>query len=83
MSMLTVTVKGQVTLRKDVLQHLGAGPGDKIVVEKLADGRVEVRAAHRSGTISDAFDYLKRDNGPILSIEEIAAAAAEGWAGKL
>ncbi len=44
MSILTVTTKGQVTLRKDVLQHLGVVPGEKIAVEKLPDGRVEVRA---------------------------------------
>jgi bifunctional DNA-binding transcriptional regulator/antitoxin component of YhaV-PrlF toxin-antitoxin module len=37
MSTLTVTAKGQVTLRKDILQHLGVHPGDKIAVEKLAE----------------------------------------------
>jgi hypothetical protein len=30
MSTLTVTAKGQVTLRKDVLEHLGVHPGEKI-----------------------------------------------------
>jgi len=30
MTTLTVTAKGQVTLRKDLLEHLGVGPGDKI-----------------------------------------------------
>jgi len=29
MSNLTVTAKGQVTLRKDVLEHLGVHPGEK------------------------------------------------------
>src|SRR5438067_187061 len=32
MSTLTVTAKGQVTLRKDLLEHLGVEPGDKIAV---------------------------------------------------
>ena len=45
MSTLTVTAKGQVTLRKDVLEHIGVKPGEKISVEKLPDGRVEVKAA--------------------------------------
>ena len=40
MSMLTVTAKGQVTLRKDILRHLGVSPGDRITVDKLPDGRV-------------------------------------------
>jgi hypothetical protein len=30
MSTLTVTAKGQVTLRKDLLKHLGVHPGAKI-----------------------------------------------------
>ena len=38
MSTLTVTAKGQVTLRRDVLRHLGAHPGEKITVDKLPDG---------------------------------------------
>jgi bifunctional DNA-binding transcriptional regulator/antitoxin component of YhaV-PrlF toxin-antitoxin module len=38
MSTLTVTAKGQVTLRKDLLKHLGVNPGEKITVDKLPDG---------------------------------------------
>ena len=30
MTTLTVTARGQVTFRKDVLKHLGIQPGDKI-----------------------------------------------------
>jgi bifunctional DNA-binding transcriptional regulator/antitoxin component of YhaV-PrlF toxin-antitoxin module len=81
MSTLTVTGKGQVTLRKDVLQHLGVQPGEKITVDMLPDGRVEVRAARRKGKISDVFGMLKREGQPILTIEEINEAAARGWAG--
>jgi AbrB family looped-hinge helix DNA binding protein len=82
MSTLTVTAKGQVTLRKDVLEHLGVHPGEKITVSKLPDGRVEVKAAKPTGKISDVFGFLKRDDGPSLSIEEINEIAAQGWAGK-
>ena len=35
MRTLTVTAKGQVTLRKDVLEHLDVRPGEKISVDKL------------------------------------------------
>lgn len=82
MPTLTVTSKGQVTLRRDVLQHLGIAPGDKVAVDKLPDGRVELTADRRTGKISDAFGMLWREDGPVLSIEEINEAAAEGWAGK-
>jgi len=82
MGTLTVTAKGQVTLRKDILKHLGVQPGEKLVVDKLPDGRVEVKAAHPTGKISDIFGLLKRKNGPRLSIDEINEAAARGWSGK-
>jgi bifunctional DNA-binding transcriptional regulator/antitoxin component of YhaV-PrlF toxin-antitoxin module len=82
MSTLSVTAKGQITLRKDLLQHLGVQPGQKLAVEKLPDGRIEIKAVSPAGKISDAFDYLKRPDGPALSIEEISQTAARGWAGK-
>jgi AbrB family looped-hinge helix DNA binding protein len=82
MSLLTITAKGQVTLRKEVLTHLGVRPGDKISVEKLPDGLIEVKAARPTGRISDVFGLLKRKNGASLSIDEMNQISAEGWAGK-
>jgi len=82
MSTLTISAKGQVTLRKDVLAHLGLRPGQRIAVEKLPDGRLEVRAAKPAGAISDVFGMLHRKGGRRLSIEEIGRIAAEGWEGK-
>ena len=79
MTTLTVTAKGQVTLRKDLLEHLGVHPGEKIVVDNLPDGRIEVKAARPTGKISDVFNFLKRKKGPSLSIEEINKIAARGW----
>jgi AbrB family looped-hinge helix DNA binding protein len=80
-STLTVTSKGQVTLRKDILKHLGIGPGEKIVVDKLPDGRIQVKAAP-TGDISRVFGLLKKPGGPKLTIEQIKAATERGWAGK-
>jgi bifunctional DNA-binding transcriptional regulator/antitoxin component of YhaV-PrlF toxin-antitoxin module len=79
---LTVTAKGQVTLRNDTLRHLGVCPGEKITVNKLPDGRIELKAARSTGKISDAFGFLKKRNGRSLSIEDITKVAARGWAGK-
>jgi AbrB family looped-hinge helix DNA binding protein len=81
MSTLTITAKGQVTLRKDILKHLGAEPGDKISVEKLPDGRLEVRTVP-TGKISDVFGMLKKAGQRPISIEEMNATIASGWAGK-
>lgn len=82
MGTLTVTAKGQVTLRKDVLQHLGVEPGGKVVFDLLPDGRVEVRARRPAGKISDIFGFLKRKDGASLTVEEIKEIAARGWAGR-
>jgi len=81
MSTLTVTAKGQVTLRKDILEHLGVGPGAQIDVTKLPDGRIEVRAAP-AGEISALFGMLEKTGGPSLSIDEMNEIARQGWAGK-
>jgi len=82
MGTLTITAKGQVTLRKDFLEHLGVRPGEKITVDKIPDGRIVVKAARPTGNISDVFDFLKRENGPSLSIEEMNKVVARGWARK-
>lgn len=82
MGTLTVTAKGQVTLRKDILQHLGIHPGEKIAVEKLPNGRIEVKAVSPAGKISSIFGSLNCKKGPRLSVEEISRISAQGWAGK-
>jgi AbrB family looped-hinge helix DNA binding protein len=82
MTTLTVTAKRQITLRKDLLKHLGVHPGEKVTVDKLPDGRIEVKAARPIGKISDAFNFLKKEGGPSLSIEEMSRIKARGSAGK-
>ena len=82
MNTLKVTAKGQVTLRKDLLKHLGVSPGDQVAVDVLPGGRIEVRAAKRTGKISDVFGFLHREDGPKLTIDEINESIAAGWAGE-
>jgi antitoxin PrlF len=50
-TMLRVTAKGQVTLRKELLRHLDVMPGDQVVVDFLPDGRAELRAVKPEGSI--------------------------------
>ena len=82
MATLTVTARGQVTFRKDVLQHLGIKPGEKIELDLLPDGRGMLRAARPSGTIEDFFGLLAGRTRKVATIEEINEAVAQGWAGK-
>jgi bifunctional DNA-binding transcriptional regulator/antitoxin component of YhaV-PrlF toxin-antitoxin module len=79
---LTVTAKGQVTLRKELLRHLGVAPGEKVVVDLLPDGRAELRSAKSPTSIEDFIGSLRRPGTEPLSTEEIAEIAAEGWAGR-
>ncbi|MBL8482224.1 MAG: AbrB/MazE/SpoVT family DNA-binding domain-containing protein [Rhodocyclaceae bacterium] len=82
MSTLTVTARGQVTFRKDVLQHLGIKPGEKIELQLLPDGRAELKAARPSGTIDSFLGLLAGKTTKVASIEEINEAVAAGWSGK-
>ncbi len=82
MTTLTVTARGQVTFRKDVLQHLGIKPGEKIELDKLPDGRVALRAAKPSGTIDSFLGLLAGKTEKIATLGEINDAAASAWAGK-
>lgn len=83
MSTLTVTARGQVTFRKDVLQHLGVRRGDRIELEKLPNGHVALRAARPNGKIERFFGFLAGDTDKVATIDEINEAAAAGWAGKV
>ncbi len=83
MSTLTITAKGQVTFRKDLLLHLGVTPGKKLEVTKLPNGQVTVRAERAVGNIDNFFGCLHDPAGPVLSIEDINEVIAAGWAGAL
>ncbi len=82
MTTLTVTSKGQVTLRKEVLRHLGVGPGGKIDVELLPGGRARFSAAaHKAtGSIEDVFGMLASNENPVLTLDEIKTAIEEAYA---
>ena len=81
MTTLTVTSRGQVTFRREVLQHLGIQPGQKIRLDLLPDGRAELSAEQMKGSWSDLSGFLKgRTNGARLSIEEIGALTAQAGA---
>jgi hypothetical protein len=82
MPTLKVTASRRVTLSKDILNHLGAAVGGRLMVVKLPNGRIRLGAEGSKGEISEAFGMLARPGGPRLTIEEINEAAADAWAGK-
>lgn len=81
MATLTVTTRGQVTFRKDVLKHLGIKPGDRLRLDLLPGGRAELKAEKPQGSWRELHGMLKgKGNGRRLSIEEINEAIAEAGA---
>jgi bifunctional DNA-binding transcriptional regulator/antitoxin component of YhaV-PrlF toxin-antitoxin module len=81
MTTLTVTSRGQVTFRREVLQHLGIRPGEKIELALLPDGRAELRGVQPKGSFRALHGMLKgKTNGRVLTIDEINEAIAEAGA---
>ena len=81
MATLTVTTKGQVTFRKDVLQHLGIRPGERIDVDLLPDGRATLKANQQTASVRQLYGILKgKTNGRVLTVSEMADAIAEAGA---
>ncbi|CAK6697162.1 AbrB/MazE/SpoVT family DNA-binding domain-containing protein [Synechococcus sp. CCY9201] len=79
---LTVTSKGQVTLRKELLAHLGVEPGQRIDVEVLPGGRLELHAEQATGTIDGFIGLLAGRSSHRASLRELQDAMAAGWAGR-
>ncbi|MCL2876126.1 MAG: AbrB/MazE/SpoVT family DNA-binding domain-containing protein [Betaproteobacteria bacterium] len=82
MTSLAVTVKGQVTLKQDLLRHLGIKPGERVIFEKLSGGELRVRAERPTGTIDGFLGLLAGKSNKVATVEEINEAAAAGWAGE-
>jgi antitoxin PrlF len=78
---LTVTSKGQVTLRKELLAHLGIQPGQRVDVEVLPGGRLELHAEQATGSIHGFIGLLAGRSARRASLEEMNEASSAGWAG--
>ena len=85
MASLAVTVRGQVTLKRGLLQHRGVEPGERSEFVKLPGGELRIRAARPVGSIDG---FLHALDGKValekpLSIDDMNSIAAAGWAGQL
>jgi antitoxin PrlF len=83
MSVATLTAKNQLTLRKEVVKHLGVKAGDKLTVDLLPDGRVALGPAPKGDNLEGFFGSLHIPGEPAISIEEINETIRKGWAGEL
>jgi antitoxin PrlF len=74
------STKGQVNLRKELLAHLGVEPGQRIDVEVLPGGRLELHAEQATGTINGFIGLLAGRSKHRASLEEMHEAMEAGWA---
>jgi bifunctional DNA-binding transcriptional regulator/antitoxin component of YhaV-PrlF toxin-antitoxin module len=75
---LTITAKGQVTLRQAVLDHMNIKVGQKVGVSLLPDGRVELSPATANPDIGSLRGILRKPGQRRISIEEMQAAIEAG-----
>lgn len=80
MPTLTVTAKGQITLRRELLQYLGIAPGQQVEVDRLANGVLALHAKPAQGL--KAFVGCLPPPAKALSVEDMNALIATGWAGQ-
>lgn len=71
MSESTITTKGQTTVPRQIREHLGAGPGTRLVWHVMPDGSLVVRA--KTLSLLDLAGSLKSPKGKKVSIEDMNA----------
>ena len=77
MTTLTVTSRGQVTFRKEALEHLGIKPGDKIELALMPGGKGVITAAKPLGTIDAFVGLLAGKTAKVATLDEMHEAAAQ------
>lgn len=82
MASLTVTAKGQITLKQELLRHLKVAPGQRVEVEKLPDGRLALGPSRKKGSIAAFHGCLASPDNPRLTIAQIKRITEDAWAGK-
>jgi AbrB family looped-hinge helix DNA binding protein len=80
---LKVTAKGQITLKKEVLDHLGLKAGDDVEIDLLPEGEGNIRAARGTRNIESLFGMFAHKAVRPYTIEEINEAIEAGYAGEI
>jgi len=69
MTEATMTVKGQITVPREIRNRLGLKSGDKVAFTMLSDGTVVVRPKTRR--LTDLVGSLTRPGQPLVPVEEM------------
>ena len=71
----TVTIKGQVTIPREIRHRLGVKPGDRVRFRELENGVVIERQDNR---VEAPFGAFKAKQGATLA--QMASQTRKGWA---
>jgi bifunctional DNA-binding transcriptional regulator/antitoxin component of YhaV-PrlF toxin-antitoxin module len=82
MPVLKITARGQVTLRKEYLRHIGVKPGETAEIDLDQPNRLTIQPLRRTGRIEDVFGLLKGKSKVKATIQEIKEATERAWAGE-
>jgi hypothetical protein len=77
MPTLTITAKGQITLRQDLLKHLGVAPGQRVEVHKLPNGTLIIGSHVQGGDVNDFIACLHKPDASVVSIDEMNEIIAQ------
>ena len=69
MAEATMTVKGRITVPREIRNRLGLKSGDKVAFTMLSDGTVIVRPKTRR--LADLVGSLTRPDQPSVPVEEM------------
>lgn len=78
MTALTISAKGQMTLRRELLQYLGMAPGLQVEIHKKAHGVLTLQAKAPEGL--EAFAACLPVPPKALSVDEMNDIIAKSWA---
>jgi bifunctional DNA-binding transcriptional regulator/antitoxin component of YhaV-PrlF toxin-antitoxin module len=79
---ITLSGRGQFTLNKGFLEHLGVKPGEQVSINKMPDGKLEISAKKDKWTVNEAKEYFRTLLGESkihLTIDEMNDAIADGY----
>jgi len=74
-------MKGQITLKRNLLQHLGIKLGERVELDMLPDGEIRLKAVRPTGTIEGFLGALAGKTEKVATIDEMNEAISSGWAG--
>ncbi|MBQ7625775.1 MAG: AbrB/MazE/SpoVT family DNA-binding domain-containing protein [Rhodocyclaceae bacterium] len=78
---MTVTARGQFTLNKQWLKHLGIRPGEKVSVSMEPDRTIRIAPAARKLSLDEVLARIGKYDVGSASVDEINRLVAEGYSG--